>query len=205
MKRRSFFGVSSRRSSRHNLQVLGHSNKAEVDVFLELSWFSMQVNCSVSGSSALLIGAQLGLLWYWMVCPGNEQRSLCLFCDCAEVLHFRLLLAMRAIPFLLRDSCTGASGQNHPQEKEIQNGQMVVWKNESECHLVMSDSLWPHWEVHGILQARILEWEWVAFPFSRGSSQPWDRTQVSLIAGGFFTSWGQCWAELSWGGNVFRV
>ena len=35
--------------------------------------------------------------------------------------------------------------------------------------------------VHGILQARILEW--VAFPFSRGSSEPRDRTQVSCIAG----------------------
>ena len=42
--------------------------------------------------------------------------------------------------------------------------------------------------VHGILLARILEW--VAFPFSRGSSQPRDRTQVSHIAGRFFTSWG---------------
>ena len=41
--------------------------------------------------------------------------------------------------------------------------------------------------VHGILQARILEW--VAFPFSRGSSQPRAQTQVSHIAGGFFTSW----------------
>ena len=41
--------------------------------------------------------------------------------------------------------------------------------------------------VHGILQARILEW--VAFSFSRGSSQPRDRTQASLIAGGFYTSW----------------
>ena len=40
--------------------------------------------------------------------------------------------------------------------------------------------------VHGILQARILKW--VAFPFSRGSSQPRDRTQVSHIASGFFTS-----------------
>ena len=40
--------------------------------------------------------------------------------------------------------------------------------------------------VHGILQARILEW--VAFPFSRGSSQPRDETQVSRIAGGFFIS-----------------
>ena len=41
--------------------------------------------------------------------------------------------------------------------------------------------------VLGILQARILEW--VAFPFSRASSQPRDRTQVSCIAGRFFTSW----------------
>ena len=41
--------------------------------------------------------------------------------------------------------------------------------------------------VHRILQARILEW--VAFPFSRGSYQPRDQTQVSHIAGGFFTSW----------------
>ena len=41
--------------------------------------------------------------------------------------------------------------------------------------------------VHGILQARILEW--VAFPFSRGPSQPRDWTQVSHTTGGFFTSW----------------
>ena len=41
--------------------------------------------------------------------------------------------------------------------------------------------------VHGILQARILEW--VAFPFSRGSSQPRDWTRVSCIAGRFFTNW----------------
>ena len=41
--------------------------------------------------------------------------------------------------------------------------------------------------VHGILQARILEW--VAFPFSGESSQPRDQTQASCVAGGFFTSW----------------
>ena len=40
--------------------------------------------------------------------------------------------------------------------------------------------------IHGILQARILEW--VAFPFSRKSSQPKGQTQVSHIAGRFFTS-----------------
>ena len=40
--------------------------------------------------------------------------------------------------------------------------------------------------VHGIPQARTLEW--VAFPFSRGSFQLRDQTQVSCIAGRFFTS-----------------
>ena len=37
------------------------------------------------------------------------------------------------------------------------------------------------YRVHGTLHVRILEW--VAFPFSKGSSQPRDRTQVSCIAG----------------------
>ena len=39
----------------------------------------------------------------------------------------------------------------------------------------------------GILLARILEW--VAVPFSQASSQPRDQTQVSCIAGRFFTNW----------------
>jgi len=42
----------------------------------------------------------------------------------------------------------------------------------------------PGSSVHVIFQARILEW--VAIPFSRGSSQLRDQTQVSCIAGGFF-------------------
>ena len=58
----------------------------------------------------------------------------------------------------------------------------------SESRSVVFDSLWPHgpysrWNS----QVRILEW--VAFPFSRGSSQPRDQTQVSRVADGFFTSW----------------
>ena len=43
------------------------------------------------------------------------------------------------------------------------------------------------WPIQSMEFYRILEW--VAFPFSRGSSQPRDRNQVSCIAGGFFTSW----------------
>ena len=45
----------------------------------------------------------------------------------------------------------------------------------------------PGSSVHGILQARILEW--VVMPSSWGSSWPRDQTQVSCIAGGFFTVW----------------
>ena len=52
--------------------------------------------------------------------------------------------------------------------------------------------------VHGILQARILEW--VAFPFSRGFSQPRDQTQVFHIAGGFFASWATREAQEYWSG-----
>ena len=45
----------------------------------------------------------------------------------------------------------------------------------------------PSFSVHGVFQARILEW--VAISFSRGSSPPRDRTQVSSIAGRCFTLW----------------
>ena len=56
----------------------------------------------------------------------------------------------------------------------------------------------PGSSVHGIFQARILEW--VAMPSSRGSSQPRDQTQGSLmspaLAGGFFST-SAIWEALS--------
>ena len=101
--------------------------------------------------------------------------------------------------------------------------------SESESCSVMYNSSKPHrYTVHGILQARILEWvvihsllqgvfpthglnpsllhcsrilhqlsqqgnprilEWVAYPFSSRSFLPKNRTGVSCITGGFFTSW----------------
>ena len=53
------------------------------------------------------------------------------------------------------------------------------------CHPV--DCSPPGSSVHGILQARVLEW--VAISFSSGSSPPRDRTQVSHIAGRRFNLW----------------
>ena len=50
------------------------------------------------------------------------------------------------------------------------------------CHTM--DCSLPGSTVHGILQARILEW--VAVPFSRGSPQAMDQIQVSCVAGRYF-------------------
>ena len=60
---------------------------------------------------------------------------------------------------------------------------LVVQSCPTFCHHM--DCRPPGSSVHGILQARILEW--VAISFSRGSSQPRDRTWVSCTAGRFFT------------------
>ena len=56
----------------------------------------------------------------------------------------------------------------------------------------------PGSSVHGILQARILEW--VAMPSSGESSQPRDQTQVSRIAGRCFTLWATREAQGYWSG-----
>ena len=62
---------------------------------------------------------------------------------------------------------------------------------ESESRPALSDSETSWTVAHqaplsvGLLQVKLLEW--VAMPFSRGSSQSKDRSQVSHIAGGFFT------------------
>ena len=66
----------------------------------------------------------------------------------------------------------------------------AAWQTAVLSCSVVSNSATPWTVAHqaplsvGILQARILEW--VAMPSSRGSFQPRNRTQVSLIAGGFF-------------------
>ena len=79
----------------------------------------------------------------------------------------------------------------------IAGGFFTRWAYQEKVKVKLAHScptLCPWTVVHGILQARILEW--AAFPFSRASSQPRDWTQVSHIPGGFFTSWAkrEVWA-----------
>ena len=73
------------------------------------------------------------------------------------------------------------------QESEVTSQKGERQESQSESHSVVSDSLQPYglyspWNSPG-QNTRV-----GAVPFSRGSSQPRDQTQVSRIAGGFFTS-----------------
>ena len=71
-----------------------------------------------------------------------------------------------------------------------------VWKWKSQLCPTLCDPM--DYTVCGILQARILEW--VALPFSRGSSQLRDWTQVFCVAVRFFTSWATREAQEYWSG-----
>ena len=71
-----------------------------------------------------------------------------------------------------------------PWTEEPAGLQSIVKVKVAQSCLTLCDP--ADFTVPGIVQARILKW--VAFPFSRESSQPRDRTQVSHIAGRFFTS-----------------
>ena len=72
------------------------------------------------------------------------------------------------------------------QHRSFNSFRKHEWVSESRSVvLTLCDSM--NYTVHGILQAKILEW--LDFPVSRGSSQPRDWTQISHIAGRFFSSW----------------
>ena len=74
-----------------------------------------------------------------------------------------------------------------------------LWKMKVKVAQLCSTLCNPmDYRVHGVLQARILEW--VAFLLPRGSSQPRDQTQVSRTAGRFFTSWATRQAQEFWSG-----
>ena len=79
----------------------------------------------------------------------------------------------------MREKKEGPEGRE-PTIKLGPKWSYTTFCNDMDCSL-------PGFSVHGILQARILEW--VAMPSSRGSSEPRKQTQVSCTAGRFFTNW----------------
>ena len=92
-----------------------------------------------------------------------------------------MILCPYLLPFLLPGMTFPSSP--HPCSKR-------KWSEVSQSCPTLCDPVdcsLPGSSVHGIFQARVLEW--IAISFSRGSSQPRDRTQVSCIAGRRFTIW----------------
>ena len=100
--------------------------------------------------------------------------------------------------YLLQYSCLESSMDRGAWRATVAESQTQLRDEHFHFHCsVMSNSLWPQGlqssppdsSVHEVFQARILEW--LAISFFRGSSRPRDRTcisQVSCIAGGFFTT-----------------
>ena len=77
---------------------------------------------------------------------------------------------------------------NYSDGDQTDVSQRLEKRRKNESRSVLSNSLDPmDYRVHGILQARIQEW--VAYPFSSGSSPPRNWTGISCIASGFFTNW----------------
>ena len=76
-------------------------------------------------------------------------------------------------------------------------GTEAKWSEVTQLCLTLCDPMdcsLPSSSIHGIFQARILEW--IAISFSRGSSQSRDRTRVSCIAGRLLTLWAT--REMKW-------
>ena len=123
-------------------------------------------------------------------------------CQCRRCKRLGSIPGSRRSPGEVHGSLLQDSSLDNPMDRGawqaiqsmgVTKGQILVSISsltgcEGESRSVVSVSLWPQdYAVHGILQARILAW--AAVPFSRGSSQPRDQTQVSHIAGEFFTNW----------------
>ena len=127
--------------------------------------------------------------------------------DCSLEIKRHLLLGRKAMTNLdsILKSCS-PWGLNESDTTERLNWTFFpsfkVKVKVTELYLTLCNPM--VYTVHGILQARIMEW--VAFPFSRRSSQPKGQTQVSCIPGRFFTSWATrevpCFK--SWHVNTFQ-
>ena len=109
--------------------------------------------------------------------------------------HKRLRIAKAMLR--KKSKAGGITGSNfNIYNKDAVIKECVKWKSLSRIQLFATP--WINYIVRGVLQARILEF--VAFPFSRGSFQPTDRTQVSHISGGFLTNGTTREAQEYWGG-----
>ena len=135
---------------------------------------------------------------FYMFCIMIYHSSLCytvapccvsilymLTCIGAVVLNHYTLPMKDGVCVLLKVSSLMTSLTNRIQRKWHCVCVLIVQSCPTLCNPM--DCSFPGSSVHGILQARILEW--IAIPFSMESSQPWGWTWVSRIEGRFVTIW----------------
>ena len=128
-----------------------------------------------------------------------SQQLKYLISRCLSLLGFKAIITLVQLPHRIvikikRDATCKAFINIRtimPDTSSYEEG--ILKQLKSKCQLLSSarhhdpmDYSLPGSSVHGILQARILEW--VAISYSRGSSQPRDRILVSCLAGGFLTT-----------------
>ena len=154
---------------------------------VEINPFSVPLFASISSYS-------VGCLFVLFMVSFAVQKALSLFRSHFLILKIFIILGGGSkkilLWFTLRSVCPLFSSRSF-----IESGLTFRSLIHFEFIFVYGVSDWrscptlrPHgYTVRGVLQARILEW--VTIPFSKGSSQPRDQTQVSCIAGRLFTSW----------------
>ena len=121
------------------------------------------------------------LIFLGFVCYCNQLMNADFRCLGAKhhITYMSSLSQRGIIPFFTAHPHAQSTHWKWKWKVKVTQSCPILW-NPMDCSL-------PGSSVHGILQARILEW--VANPFSRGSSWPSNRTRVSSIAGRFFTVW----------------
>ena len=136
--------------------------------------------------------AMIFVFWVLSFKPAFSLSSLRLFSSsllsAIRVESSACLKVLVFLPAVLIPACASSS-----PEFLMMSSACAVLCLVPQSHLTLCDPVDcspPGSSVHGILQARILEW--VAMPSSRESRQPRNRTQISCIAGGFFTIWSTC-------------
>ena len=143
-----------------------------IDVIMH---FSKPTECTIQSEHNVNYG-----LWVITIC-------LCVgFCSAGKEVPFWLVMLITDEAMQLWEQRAWEITQSSSQFSVNLSEELVTKSCPTLCNPM--DCSLPDSSVHRILQARILEW--VAIPFSRGSSWPRDQTRVSCIAGRFFTIWG---------------
>ena len=143
------------------------------------------------GQNCILLGEPFLML---LICLGSFKRSFCSL-DCGfgflffRTFEFEMRAALVFLPSLNSTGTVWIIWSVWTHEFRIPVSSTHGQGERVSCSVICNpiDCSPPSSSVHGILQARILEWG--AIPFSRGSFWPRDQTQVSCIAGRFFTIW----------------